>query len=397
MIAVEHLTKRFGRNLVLDDISETIREGEKVVVIGPSGSGKSTFLRCLNLLETPDSGQVLFKGQDVTDKKLNIAKYRQSIGMVFQHFNVFPNMTVLENVTLAPVLEKKVPKEQAREEAMALLRRVGEKAAELGAVPAAVTFDTHPENLILKTPAVPLLSSPLDRAELMRRFYGIREVIVAHFDERMMHMPWREFVTDYLAGEHGAVHLVAGHDFHFGYKGEGNPERLQALCGELGIGCDIIPKVVQDHITISSTYIRTLVAQGEMERANQFLGHPHTLTDTVAHGKKLGGTLGFPTVNLRFQPGVLVPAHGVYATRVTFENGESRPAVTNIGVRPTVDDGDRVTVEGFILDFQGDLYGQTVRMEFYKRLRGERKFPSLEALKDEVMRNAEQTRAYFST
>lgn len=210
----------------------------------------------------------------------------------------------------------------------ALLRRVGEKAAELGAVPAAVTFDTHPENLILKTPAVPLLSSPLDRAELMRRFYGIREVIVAHFDERMMHMPWREFVTDYLAGEHGAVHLVAGHDFHFGYKGEGNPERLQALCGELGIGCDIIPKVVQDHITISSTYIRTLVAQGEMERANQFLGHPHTLTDTVAHGKKLGGTLGFPTVNLRFQPGVLVPAHGVYATRVTFENGESRPAVT---------------------------------------------------------------------
>ena len=174
-------------------------------------------------------------------------------------------------------------------------------------------------------------------------------------------------------------------------------EKSCSLCGELGIGCDIIPKVVQDHITISSTYIRTLVAQGEMERANQFLGHPHTLTDTVAHGKKLGGTLGFPTVNLRFQPGVLVPAHGVYATRVTFENGESRPAVTNIGVRPTVDDGDRVTVEGFILDFQGDLYGQTVRMEFYKRLRGERKFPSLEALKDEVMRNAEQTRTYFST
>ena len=240
----------------------------------------------------------------------------------------------------------------------ALLRRVGEKAAELGAIPAAVTFDTHPENLILKTPAVPLLSSPLDRAELMRRYYGIREVIVAHFDDRMMHMPWREFVTDYLAAEHGAVHLVAGHDFHFGYKGEGN--------------------------------------QGEMERANQFLGHPHTLTDTVAHGKKLGSTLGFPTVNLHFQPGVLVPAHGVYATRVYFENGESRPAVTNIGVRPTVDDGDRVTVEGYILDFHGDLYGQTIRMEFYKRLRGERKFDSLEELRAAVMHNADQTREYFA-
>ena len=278
----------------------------------------------------------------------------------------------------------------------ALLSRVGEKAARLEAVPAAVTFDTHPENLILKAPAVPLLSSPQDRGSLMRRYYGIRDVIVAHFDERMMHMPWREFVTDYLVGENGAVHLVAGHDFHFGYKGEGNPQRLTQLCGELGIGCDIIPKVERDHITVSSTYIRTLIAQGEMERANEFLGHPHTLTDTVAHGKKLGTTLGFPTVNLRFQPGVLIPAYGVYATRVWFENGESRPAVTNIGVRPTVDDGNKVTVEGFILDFSGDLYGQTVRMEFYRRLRGERKFDSLEALKEEVMRNARQTRDYFA-
>ena len=219
---------------------------------------------------------------------------------------------------------------------------------------------------------------------------------MASFDA-MQRMDWQDFITDYLVRELNVVHVVAGHDFHFGYMGKGNPQRLREKCAQLGLGCDIIGRVEQDGITISSTYIRTLVAQGEMERANQFLGHPHTLTDTVAHGKKLGGTLGFPTVNLRFQPGVLVPAHGVYATRVTFENGESRPAVTNIGVRPTVDDGDRVTVEGFILDFQGDLYGQTVRMEFYKRLRGERKFPSLEALKDEVMRNAEQTRAYFST
>lgn len=129
----------------------------------------------------------------------------------------------------------------------------------------------------------------------------------------------------------------------------------------------------------------------------EFLGHPHILTDRVGHGKRLGSALGFPTVNLRFPEGVLVPAHGVYVTRVRFQDGASRPAVTNIGVRPTVDDGDRVNVEGYILDFSGDLYGQLVRMEFYKKLRGERKFPSLEALRDEIMKNARETWDYFQT
>ena len=277
----------------------------------------------------------------------------------------------------------------------ALLRRVREAAQAEGAVPSAVTFTTHPENLILHNP-MPLLSSPADRADLMRRYYGIRDVILVPFDERMMHMHWRDFITEYLVKEYRAVHLVAGHDFHFGYKGEGNPRRLAETCRELGIGCDIIPKVEEDGITISSTYIRTLIAQGEMERANLFLGHPHTLTNTVRHGKRLGSALGFPTVNLQFPAGVLVPAFGVYACRVWLENGESRMAVTNVGTRPTVDDGDRVNAEGFILDFDGDLYGQSVRMEFYKRLRGEKKFPSLEELRREVMRNADETRAFFA-
>ena len=125
ILETRNLKKSFGKLEVLKGISTEIRRGEVVSIIGPTGGGKSTFLRCLNMLETPDGGQVVFKGQDITDKKLNISQYRQSIGMVFQHFNVFPNLTVLENVTLAPVLEKKVPKDQAKEEAMALLRRVG--------------------------------------------------------------------------------------------------------------------------------------------------------------------------------------------------------------------------------------------------------------------------------
>lgn len=277
----------------------------------------------------------------------------------------------------------------------ALLGRVAQVAKKLGAIPAAVTFDTHPDQLVMGT-QVPLINSPADRAELMRRQYGIQEVIVAHFDDRMMKMPWEAFVTDYLVKEHGAVHLVAGHDFHFGYMGRGNPERLKAKCTELGIGCEIIPKVEKDGITVSSTYIRTLIRQGEMDRAMEFLGHPHLLIDTVAHGKRLGSTLGFPTVNLRFQPGVIVPAYGVYATMATLADGRRFPAVTNVGVRPTVDQSGAVTVEGYLLNFSGDLYGQAVCLEFYHFLRGEKKFASLEALRGEVLHNAQQTLEYFS-
>ena len=124
MIAVEQLTKRFGRNLVLDDISETIREGEKVVVIGPSGSGKSTFLRCLNLLEQPTKGTITFDGTVITDPKVNIDAIRRQMGMVFQHFNLFPNMTIRKNITLAPVKTKLMGQEEADALALSLLKRV---------------------------------------------------------------------------------------------------------------------------------------------------------------------------------------------------------------------------------------------------------------------------------
>lgn len=124
IIRTEDLTKNFGKLEVLKGISTVIRRGEVVSIIGPSGGGKSTFLRCLNLLEQPTSGKVFFDGEDITKKKNNIAQYRRKIGMVFQNFNVFPNMTVLENITLAPMLEKKIPKAQAEDEARALLDRV---------------------------------------------------------------------------------------------------------------------------------------------------------------------------------------------------------------------------------------------------------------------------------
>jgi arginine/lysine/histidine transport system ATP-binding protein len=127
VIAVEHLTKRFGKNLVLDDISETIEQGEKVVIIGPSGSGKSTFLRCMSLLETPASGTISFEGTVINDRKTDINAIRRQMGMVFQHFNLFPNMTIRKNITLAPVKTKLMSQEEADAEAEKLLDRVGLK------------------------------------------------------------------------------------------------------------------------------------------------------------------------------------------------------------------------------------------------------------------------------
>ena len=129
-----------------------------------------------------------------------------------------------------------------------------------------------------------------------------------------------------------------------------------------------------------------------MQEAMRFLGHPHCLSGTVVHGRQLGRTIGVPTANLLIPDGVLTPAFGVYATKVALPDGQEKLAVTNVGVRPTVGESTLVTVEPWILDFEGDLYGQHIRVDFYHRLRGEKRFDGLVALQQEIFSNAEETR-----
>lgn len=277
----------------------------------------------------------------------------------------------------------------------ALLTKTVQRARELGARPAVFTFDRPPKEVVTGKP-VCLINSPEDRRELVRRIYGIEQVIMAPFDREMMTLPWQDFITELLVKQYGAVHLVAGHDYHFGYKNEGTPQLLQEKCRELGLGCDIIPKVEVDGITVSSTYIRTLVESGELERAAYFLGHNHCLSQTVGHGRRIGRTIGIPTVNLTVPDHVLVPGRGVFISRVYLPDGKSYPGVTNVGVRPTVCDDGAVNVETFLLDFDGDLYGKTIRLEFCRHLRGETRFASLEALKQQIHQDIAVTRTYFS-
>lgn len=276
----------------------------------------------------------------------------------------------------------------------ALLRRTKERAAEKNALPSVLSFDVHPDTLVFNR-EVPLINSAIGREEIIRRMFGIENVVFIHFNSRVMHMTWREFL-DELVADLQICHIVVGHDFCFGYRGEGNPERLGEYCREHGLGWDVIPPVTLDGEVVSSTRIRELIREGRIEEANRRLGHPHSLTDTVHSGYHLGRKLDAPTINMFFPDGVVVPRHGVYAARVWLENGSSYIAVTNVGVRPTVSEENRVSVESHLLDYSGNLYGRQARLEFFSFLRPEQKFESFEELSAQIRRDAEAARAYFA-
>lgn len=274
-----------------------------------------------------------------------------------------------------------------------LLNKTKERAAEINAMPSVLSFDVHPDNLVFGHD-VPLINDAIGRENIIRRNFGIDNVVFIHFNQHVMRMPWQEF-ADSIISELNIGWMVVGHDFCFGYKGEGTAERLKAYCEERGIGCDIIPAVKLDGRIISSTYIRELITDGNIAEANRFLGHPHTLTDTVRSGYHLGRKLGTPTINMYFPEGVLVPKYGVYAAKVYIEDGSSHIAVTNIGVRPTVSDEGKVSVESHLLDYSGNLYGRQARVEFYEFLRGEQKFENFEELSMQIRLDAENARRYF--
>lgn len=272
----------------------------------------------------------------------------------------------------------------------ALLRRCRELAAERNCQAGVVTFLGHPDELV-SGKKTPLINTPRDRRRLLKSF-GMDTVVELPFDRDLMKLSWMSFYQ-MLRNQYHAVGLVCGEDFRFGFRGQGNAELLRQVCAADGIPCIVIPQQTLEGIAVSSTHIRRLLQQGDIEKAEKFLGHRHIFTGTVIKGQQLGRRLGTPTANLSLPGELLCLPFGVYICRAKAQ-GVDCPAVTNIGIRPTVS-GENVTVEPWLLDYEGDLYGRELTLEFCRYLRPERKFSSLTELQQEIFKNGEQTRRYF--
>ncbi len=277
----------------------------------------------------------------------------------------------------------------------ALMKKAVKRAEEIGGTSAVFTFDVHPDSVVLKR-QMPLITANAFRREEIKLLGGVDEVIFAHFDDEMQHMDWRDFIHKVLIGEFNAKWIISGRNNRFGYMGRGNSEGMAIECEKAGIGYDCISDVKVDGITVSSTYIRQLIAQGDMEGAERFLGHPYTVSGIVEHGRRVGtSVLKVPTVNLRLPPEMALPPYGVYAAKV-LSDGHEYIAATNIGVKPTFVDAGAPTIEPHILDFDGDLYGKLIHVELYKFLRPEICFENPQELKAAIEKNVIETRRHFS-
>jgi riboflavin kinase/FMN adenylyltransferase len=247
-----------------------------------------------------------------------------------------------------------------------------------------LTFEPHPLQVIRPEAAPKLLTSLEAKADRVAAL-GVEELVVIPFDDGFAKQTPREFIDRILVEKLHATHVSVGENFRFGHRASGDPAMLQA---ESGFETRVVPLVEVEGEIVSSSHIRGLVLAGEVEHAARFLGAPFTLCGEVVGGDRRGRELGFPTANLIPDEALVCPGHGVYAARA----GGTCAAVS-VGVRPTFGTGRGVLVEAYLLDFDGDLYGKTLTIEFLARLRGERRFASVEALVEQMHRDVERTRA----
>ena len=274
-----------------------------------------------------------------------------------------------------------------------IVERVRRGAAEHGGTPMAMTFDPHPSRIVRPDKAPPLLMTKAQRLEALDRA-GIAAVAVVRFTTELSHWDPEAFVQTVLVDWLRVSEVWVGANFLFGHDRSGNFSTLRTLGQRYGFRADKIDPVRYKEFVVSSTRVRRLVAEGRMDEAGALLGHPYSIDGTVVAGKRRGRELGFPTANLQTD-NELLPPNGVYATTSTI-HGVVHASLTNVGVRPTFGDTAKPIVESYLFGFNGDLYGRPVRLGFVQRLRDERKFEDVDALRAQMEADRRRAERLFA-
>jgi riboflavin kinase/FMN adenylyltransferase len=252
-----------------------------------------------------------------------------------------------------------------------------------------LTFEPHPLTVIRPEAAPKLLTRLDSKAELIESL-GVEELVIIGFDKRFASLDADAFIDTVLVGRLDARHVSVGENFRFGHRATGDTDQLSA---RPEFDTRVVPLVELEGEIISSSHIRGLVLAGDVATANRFLGSPFQMRGEVVGGDKRGRTLGFPTANLVPDDRYATPGHGVYACLASWDGEGAHAAAVNVGVRPTFTSGRGVLVEAYVIGLEADLYGKDLRLDFLERLRGERRFDSVDALVEQMGRDVERARA----
>lgn len=274
-----------------------------------------------------------------------------------------------------------------------LMRKANELAALHDLTSVVYTFSSHPMATFAPERVPPQLETRSEKVQAIAQL-GVDVAVLRPFDRMYAALSPEEFVRS-LADALHPRHVIIGFNYSFGCKGAGKAQDMVALGKQYGFETHVVDEVQMDGLPVSSTRIRGEIARGDMEEAARLLGRPYALCGVVEHGKKLGRKLDFPTANLRWDASKALPPKGVYAA-LAYVRGDWYVAAVNIGEHPTAPGGSRMTVEANLIGYEGEeFYGCHMRLLFYKRLRGEKKFESLDALREAVMTNREEAVEYF--
>jgi len=273
-----------------------------------------------------------------------------------------------------------------------IMETVVERARAVNSVATAITFDPHPRSVLHPESAPPLLQT-LDQRLANLEVLGIEQAIVVKFDSEFAAQPAEDFLRNIIHDRLHAVEVYLGRGFAFGKDRGGNIELLRRMSSELGFVADEVDEVQLRGHRVSSSAIRSLLVDGKVNIARRMLGRPYGVEGVIIRGNRRGHTIGFPTANLKPRNRV-IPKFGVYAT-ATLIDGVWRKSITNIGVRPTFEDATEPSIESYVFDFDGDLYGDVLRVRFLHRIRDERKFNGIEELRAQIERDTTRARNYF--